>query len=201
MPYFYELTEYPRIFKKTYWGTFNRNDYEMAEIMEIINNRNEFIKKYNIKQCIPKYKLPKKVFNETIINDVNDMFLFDHVEYYKSYDNKYYMLNSPYTNEGSNVDKRLSLMRFEKIVPLYFKNAVTFIKEIVPVKKMNPDYAKNYYYEKRKKMVKCDECDFEYSLSNRSKHVLSEKHKLGKKCNDLMEICKFFGKNIFDKKK
>ena len=49
MSYFYELTEYPRIFKKSYWGTFdtkNRTETEMGEIMEIINNRNEFIKDF-----------------------------------------------------------------------------------------------------------------------------------------------------------
>ena len=40
--YFYELTEFPKLFEKTYWGGF---EYSKKDD-ELIKNRNDFAKKY-----------------------------------------------------------------------------------------------------------------------------------------------------------
>lgn len=193
MSYFYELTEYPKIFDKTYWGAFDTADRtkdELEEIKEMVINRNNFIENYDIKQSVQRHKMPKKILDQ-IINYTSNLSLFDHVECYKTYDNEYYMVNSPYVNKDSEKDKKIKELGFKMIDPLYFKDAITYIKKIEPIVKIDKDYYKRYYHEKRKAKIQCEECDGFYSLSNKSKHMMGEKHLLNKKCNDLEKIAKF----------
>ena len=99
MKYFYQLTKYPKIFKNTYWGNFsteNRSDEELKEIENIVNNRNKFVEDHSIVKHVIKY--PKYVFNflnELIKKHKN---YIDHVEAYKTSNDKYIILISPYSN-------------------------------------------------------------------------------------------------------
>ena len=44
LTYLCELTEFPKLFAKTYWGGF---EYESKKDDELIKNRNDFAKEYN----------------------------------------------------------------------------------------------------------------------------------------------------------
>ena len=47
--YYYQLTNYPHVFKKSYWGNFQMNENEHTMIhnmLEIIRNRNHFVEDF-----------------------------------------------------------------------------------------------------------------------------------------------------------
>ena len=50
--YYYQETEYPKIYKNSYWGSHQSPQERLTD--EIIQNRNDFIKQFKIK----KYKTP-----------------------------------------------------------------------------------------------------------------------------------------------
>jgi len=130
--YYYDLTAYPKIYKSTYWGTFKLYEEKPDErLNKIIENRNNFIKEFNIK-CYEK-KLPKYMLMrcEKIIN------IGDHVEKYKTNDNKLIILNSPYEPSEKEHQHFLKLGYIE-VQPLYnhFAKTYLFIIDIFTSPKM-----------------------------------------------------------------
>ena len=91
--HFYQYTKYPHKFKRTYWGNFTLTN-NWNNFNEIIENRNNFISKYNIKKRMDYCYCPnyiKKEFN--ILNHG------DHNEIYLTNDKDYVLITSPYGSE------------------------------------------------------------------------------------------------------
>jgi hypothetical protein len=120
---FYTKTEYPKIYMSTNWGHFKLiHPWEFIETKNIMENRNQFIKDYNI----------KKVKRETVkiyrfIKEEEKKLPLDHTEIYITNDKKLIIITSPY--------KHVDPLDFEfwgwtMIYNLYSNDAYTFIKEI-----------------------------------------------------------------------
>ena len=109
-----ELTDYPNIYSKTYWGNFS-NKEENHPGNRIIVNRNNFIR------LQPGIKISKK--------NIRGIFPWpycDHNELYQQGD-VYILLTSPY-EKG---EEQLNYFREEGwaiIPPMYTEGAITFIK-------------------------------------------------------------------------
>jgi hypothetical protein len=140
---YYELTKYPNIFKNTYWGLFkgNKDDLDV-----IVNNRNKFKKDYNIKQTTKMTQNVRLDLNTTFYRMPNNKYdiidfkrnnhywksyhtFIDHLEIYKTSDNKLVVLSSPY----KTLDDETKINVFKEngwnlIYDLYDKDALTFCK-------------------------------------------------------------------------
>ncbi|MCH8486856.1 MAG: hypothetical protein LAT75_08320 [Candidatus Cyclonatronum sp.] len=104
-----DLTKYPKLFKNSYWGSF-QVDKDPPE-KEIVSNRNRFSEEYELISfiCSERPKVGSK--------------LFDHCELYKS-KNGFTFITSPY-DENSNDAERFGLTKYLK---LYHPASNTYIK-------------------------------------------------------------------------
>lgn len=81
MTYYYQTTDYPKIYKNAYWGTHKvctRNNDSQYPEADIIQNRNDFIKQFKI----VKYKRPTQRQWE-IQESKHCRSRIDHREYYE----------------------------------------------------------------------------------------------------------------------
>ena len=118
-------TEYPNIYLNSYWGRF-RSEPEM----EIIINRNEFIKEYKIQKYalrIPQYVLK---YTDRNYQGYKGMRPMDHTEYYITHDYDWIVLNSPYGDLHEDDDVLLSKLGWEKYKKMYSEHATTYILRI-----------------------------------------------------------------------
>lgn len=128
--YHYELTNYPHIYKKCYWGQCEiKILYENWYNNIIIQNRNQFINEFHIiKMCC---KEPEYVRNEHNMNKYYNIEhngnVFDHIECYETNDGRYILISSPYHLANENVYIQLG---WEKIYNLYSTQGATFMKII-----------------------------------------------------------------------
>jgi len=117
--YYYNLTDYPKIYRTTYWGNFRyREDNFISK--DIIENRNNFIKDFDIKshgKSLPKYMLNK------CHKHIN---VGDHVEKYKTNDNKLIIINSPY-GSSEKEKKELEELGYVEVKPMYNHSAKTYM--------------------------------------------------------------------------
>jgi hypothetical protein len=138
MARYYEKTNYPQLFKKTYWGTFNA-DTDPNYSSKIVANRNLFVENYKIISVLE----PK---DRDVVRNSCD--LFDHDEYYKTRDGKVVLLTSPYPNRFQNpslvtLAERLG---FKQVFDLYCEKADSYIRFFDSVKDFHifiKDIAKN----------------------------------------------------------
>jgi hypothetical protein len=105
-----ELTNFPKIFTKCYWGGFRE---ETKDISEIVENRNRFALEFNIEKFVDGSR-PQ-----------NGLGLFDHCELYKCKAGFVYII-SPYLEVP---DEILARFGFRNNDPLYYANAYTYLKE------------------------------------------------------------------------
>ena len=123
----FDATDYPEIYELTYWGNFEFPNYYSTP--EIINNRNKFIKDYDIEKCV----LIKPEFIYEMVNRSTYKYL-DHVECYKARNEYYVLISSPYTesHDQEHLDDG-----WTKIYPLYSSKTgdSTFIKIVNKLKK------------------------------------------------------------------
>lgn len=120
MNYFYERTKHPKIYACSYWGHFKNED----ESPEIIDNRNNFVTEYNIKSY---YRMPKYMTRKHEQKlDLNTKNKIDHIETYKTRDNKCVIVNSPY-HVTDDDEKALLELGFIKYKPIYSISAKTYI--------------------------------------------------------------------------
>jgi hypothetical protein len=122
--YYYTHTNYPKIFNQTYWGAFDNSKNKLEE--EIIENRNKFIRTYNIKDIKSKSKVPAYI-NKFI--DRNAYPFLDHTEVYITKDNNYVAISSPYADINSEHIEN----GWTEIHALYNTSAKTFIK-LIPMR-------------------------------------------------------------------
>ena len=135
----YESTQFPKLFGKTYWGNF---EYR-KEDDELIKNRNEFAKKYNLDEkswCRDKipyeYKLDIRCKGATYqgratASDVGDR-IYDHFECYRAkVDNEdsLILIVSVYKTA---IPKSIIEVQWEIVPPMYSSSCVTW-QLIVPV--------------------------------------------------------------------
>ena len=110
-------TKYPKIFN-CYWGWFR----SLVEI-DIILNRNRFVKDYNIKRLI---KRPQYVELDSNF-DLRNCVFFDHTECYLDEDKNYILITSPY-------HPHQIVKGWEQIYSLYMKGVKTFLIKILAKK-------------------------------------------------------------------
>ena len=136
--YYYQLTNYPHVFKKSHWGNFMIMEFDINHnILEILRNRNQFVEDFHIQRLgkLPQLKQCKmnKMHN---IYDRNNNRYYDHCEVYYTFRKTHIIIMSSYITE--DVDDAL----YQKVVkwyqergfrlydPLYTLTATTFIQEL-----------------------------------------------------------------------
>lgn len=126
-PYYFELTKYPKIYSKSYWGNFLLSKIHMYlknrfNTKQMIHNRNLFVEQYNI----VKYKKPRRNFE----NEIAHYRYTDHNEYYQDKDGNYLHV---FSNHPCKDHMRL-YDDYTIIYPLYAENQTTFIKHLPRLK-------------------------------------------------------------------
>jgi hypothetical protein len=117
--YYCERTKHRKIFAETYWGHFK---CELDQ--QYIDNRNEFVEELGIKSS---YKFPKYMYSRfSEVMERSNPYRFDHIETYKTKDNKCVIVNSPYHTREED-EKALQELGFVKYKPLYGDGATTYI--------------------------------------------------------------------------
>lgn len=178
MKYFFELTKYPKLFKNTYWGCFNTNgrtEEDIREIKKIVENRNRFVEEYQITK---KEKREPKYVREKL-NEISNKFDggLDHLEIYKTQNNEYIILNSPYIKKDSKCYSKLKDGGWEEVENLYFDNAISFIIKFKKENKTNnKEYFNNYYQEHNKNKYFDCECGKKVKCCNKEKHNKTKHH-------------------------
>jgi len=112
----YTNTDYPGIYKVSYWGNF---DYDSAN-MNIILNRNRFIEENDIKQ----FTKSKKMLEAIYVYAEKLIFKLDHLEIYRKYDKTHILLVSTY----SKIDDFLKGF-FTETYKLYRNHAYSYFIE------------------------------------------------------------------------
>ena len=109
---FRDLTEYPKLFEKSYWGNFPvKAD---TEIDEIVTNRNKFIEEFKIEKCLDAQR------------PTNAPPIFDHCELYKNANGLIY-ITSPYGkhDQYEELAEKTGFTLYEK---LYLLDSVTYYR-------------------------------------------------------------------------
>ncbi len=121
--YYYEMTEYPKIFENVYWGVF-KYDIIFSDL-QIFTNRNNFVTDYNIKKDQKKLEGFRKVAFD-MRRYFTDVY-FDHMECYKTNDGKLILIVSIHL--GSLTNSKMESLGFEHIYSLYSNCLLTWIKK------------------------------------------------------------------------
>lgn len=122
-----EQTNYPQLFKETYWGCTTESE------ADIIDNRNSMVEKFNILDYHhhkDSAMIGKKYARERnlgyCLQHVQLKYSdgFDHLEFYRirGESKKFIMFTSDYNRHD------MSKLGFEKTIPIYHKNATTWFR-------------------------------------------------------------------------
>ena len=132
--YNYEQTKYPKIYTNTYWGNFK----ELVN-KEIIDNRNDFVTKYNIKgwknksvgKILHEYGYIFKSRERPFLSADKRGFFTDHLELYSTYKKNETIGIASY-NYTLCEEKQQILLNdgWSEIYPLYGIGDKTYIKRI-----------------------------------------------------------------------
>jgi hypothetical protein len=132
-----DYTNYPKIYKKVYWGGFDVEDNSKLD-SDIFDNRNKFVQDYNVRNIGSCQSID--VFISLGMNKGLYRKMFDHVEVYKTNDSKYIIVVSPYSHvRGETLTKFKERLDFTEIYNLYHKDAITMIKIVDNLKKLRTD--------------------------------------------------------------
>ena len=112
-----KYTKHAKIFNKSYWGAF-----EGSAAQNINDNRNDFVKEFDIKSYY--IRMPKRIFNKA--HDPYCGYKIDHIETYKTKDNKCIIVNSPYSVSAEEEEKIIA-QGYIKYKPMYNSMATTYI--------------------------------------------------------------------------
>jgi hypothetical protein len=116
-----DFTKYPRIFGRAYWGAF-----EGEAKQDINDNRNDFVTEFGVKGY---YHMPKYMFQKCgnlLSHQVSNGVKIDHVETYKTKDNRCIIVNSPYSVTIEE-EQKIIAQGYIKYKPLYNDMATTYI--------------------------------------------------------------------------
>tara|TARA_R110000868_G_scaffold398461_1_gene671641 strand:+ start:249 stop:656 length:408 start_codon:yes stop_codon:yes gene_type:complete len=124
-----DFTKYPNLFENTYWGCYNKlyeHDKESETVIGI--NRNKIVDLYKLKKQIMSNKITKNIKKQTelIINGVD---IRDHIEYYKTHDNKILTL---FSADCLNYEKCEFIIQqgYIQFEPLYSNSNKSYLKII-----------------------------------------------------------------------
>jgi hypothetical protein len=122
-----DLTIYPKIYKKTYWGQYAET-YSQCVEHKAIENRNKFVEEYDIDKYIKNTRIMTKKLEKrfSVINEPN----MRHFEVYSLKNKKGYIgLYSPY-NSFNDDEYHFNIINsgYTEIYQLYAKNARSYIK-------------------------------------------------------------------------
>jgi hypothetical protein len=116
-----DFTKYPKIFGRAYWGAFE------GEAKQHINdNRNDFVTEFGVKG---HYNMPQYMFQKCgnlLSYHVTNGAKIDHVETYKTKDNRCIIVNSPYSVSAEEEEKIIA-QGYIKYKPMYNDMATTYI--------------------------------------------------------------------------
>jgi hypothetical protein len=145
MTTFAEETDFPALFKQTYWGNFVREDTDMHIYF---NNRNEFAKKYNLnakswcKDKIPyEYKMRIRCMEAEYAGHAtchatrSFSSTYDHFECYRTKINDVDSLILIISIHKSENPRSIIKEQWEIVPPLYSRSCVTW-QLIVPVSEL-----------------------------------------------------------------
>lgn len=116
-----DFTKYPRIFGRAYWGAF-----EGEAEKDINDNRNDFVAVFGVKSY---YHMPKYMYRKcanVLSYHVNNGVKIDHIETYKTKDNRCIIVNSPYSVSEEEEEKIIA-QGYIKYKPMYNWMATTYI--------------------------------------------------------------------------
>lgn len=115
-----DFTKYPKTFGRAYWGAF-----EGEAAKDINDNRNDFVTEFGVKG---HYKMPKYMLRKH--SDKTERSLskikIDHIETYKTKDNRCIIVNSPYSVSAEEEEKIIA-QGYIKYKPMYNWMATTYI--------------------------------------------------------------------------
>lgn len=128
MTTFSDLTQYPNLYSSTYWGNFKaplKSDKYYASDLEIIQNRNRFVRDYDIKKSLNGGDRLDYIseYIDRLLNSPTGNF-FDHVEAYSRSDGMIIIITSPYMINESQHES------FDPIYKMYARDAFTYIQFI-----------------------------------------------------------------------
>ena len=138
--YYYQLTNYPHVFKKSYWGNFQMNENVINtshNMLEIILNRNHFVEDFQIQRFgkLPKLKQCKMNKMHNIYDRSNNHY-YDHCEVYYTHRKTHVIIMSSYITESDRSELYQKVINwyhergFQLYDPLYTLSATTFIQEL-----------------------------------------------------------------------
>lgn len=128
-----ELTLYPQIYKHTHWG---RTEIDIATSLNdqsIIDNRDRFIENYHIVKCMKNLNHLKRIsYYISLLMNGHFCKFMEHGEVYKTSDNRYILIVSPYKANLQHLDENefINKCGFAEIAPLYSDTSSTFIKDV-----------------------------------------------------------------------
>ena len=127
--YWCDYTNYTKIYKECYWGTFSSmigkdGVVEHEPDIQIVINRNEFIIKYNITR---EGEIPRLI-ELNFLNNNRINYKVDHIECYKTRDDKIIIISSPYMIKENDRDYDNYIKKgWGEIPKLYTNSAITFL--------------------------------------------------------------------------
>ncbi len=124
-----DFTKYPKLFGNTYWGSYNKlreHDRENETIIGV--NRNKVAEVYNLQKSIMSNKITKKIKKQSELI-MNGRDIRDHIEYYKTNDNKILTL---FSADCLNSEKCEFIIQQGYILfePLYSNSNKSYLKII-----------------------------------------------------------------------
>ncbi len=141
-----DLTKYSKIYRLSYWGQAQIISDEPSPVHtpDIIANRNQFVIDYDIKKSLNYHQQPNYLSDYIIylLNKSNERRdLFDHVEAYRTADNRIVIITSPY---NPNPPTR---PEFKSTYKLYNEHAHTFVQVTTrkEIQAFNSQHSARYY--------------------------------------------------------
>mgnify|MGYP006291291231 CR=1 FL=1 len=182
-----QLTNYPSLFKYSYWGSFVCDDYDndqRNDLLEIVNNRNIFVNEFDIKARITVRDVPYWANHDNAmqqyINFGQYITYFDHMEAYEIIKGKYYIIvSSPYSSviHDETILDKSGFIPYKK---LYNKRADTFIKHC-RIEDYKHQFCGDVGYSETKCvncfLYYCPDCNYRcHTRSSMTKHMRTNKH-------------------------
>lgn len=126
-------TDYKDLFYDTCWGMRSFIDTEFN--WDVINNRNDFVKKYDIKKV-----LNEGYYSGMIEKKALDFRILDHMEVYETIYKWVIIIVSPYKNSIDNTDNLLGFNKYD--TSLFSDETDTYI-QIFRRRKLFNDFARS----------------------------------------------------------
>jgi len=114
-----QLTNYPELFSQVYWGNFTYKVGDDAGDQEIIRNRNDFVREFDIIKIETR-----KTFWKLFSYEHNEGDKLDHPEAYRTRTNGIVCIVSEYSHK---IPESAISLGFKEYLPLYCKSATTFL--------------------------------------------------------------------------